>query len=676
MHTKPKVLVLASVASMIDQFNLPNIRLLLDMGYEVHVACNFKKGNTCDNKRICKLVSKLHKMHVVCHQWDCPRSLLPPSACARAFWQMMRLLEHIGFAWIHGHSPVGGALARIAAHKRRIRFIYTAHGFHFYKGAPLKNWLLYYPAEKLLAHWTDVLITVNKEDEQFARQHLRGCQIQRISGIGVETRRFQSRMADQQQAVEQVAGRQKFCRTYQIPEYAKILLSVGELSRRKNHQAVLAAVPGLASKDVYYIICGQGEQEEKLRKQASALGIAKYVRILGYVEDVKSLYALADLFVFPSLQEGLPVALMEAMAAGLACIASDIRGNRELIDDRGGRLFSPGKIMQLQEQIEEFLKNPYLRKICGKYNQEKIERFSLDIVQQQMRKIYGMMKPGKISGYGKKKEPGQIPEISVIMAVYQAADGQVLRQAVRSICLQSYSRWELLICDDGSTDGTWELLVQIAEEDSRIRLLRLKKNHKAGYARNKCINAARGKYVAVMDADDISAPERLQRQVDFLKSHPKIAFVGSRGAFFVRRIGDEGECYPFCRYPQASDFLFSLPYVHASLMFRKEALEQVQGYDSRRRAERAEDYDLLLRLYKEGRYGANLDEVLYYIRRDKKQFQRRKYRYRFHEAYVKYKGFQKLSLMPKGIFYAIKPLFVGLLPHGFVKVLQQRYYGV
>ena len=92
MHTKPKVLVLASVASMIDQFNLPNIRLLLDMGYEVHVACNFKKGNTCDNKRICKLVSKLHKMHVVCHQWDCPRSLLPPNKCARAFRQMMRLL--------------------------------------------------------------------------------------------------------------------------------------------------------------------------------------------------------------------------------------------------------------------------------------------------------------------------------------------------------------------------------------------------------------------------------------------------------------------------------------------------------------------------------------------------------------------------------------------------------
>lgn len=281
----------------------------------------------------------------------------------------------------------------------------------------------------------------------------------------------------------------------------------------------------------------------------------------------------------------------------------------------------------------------------------------------------------KISGYEKKKEHVQAPEISVIMAVYQAGDGRALRQAVRSICLQSYSRWELLICDDGSTDRTWEILTELAGTDARIRLLRLGKNHKAGYARNKCIRAARGRYLAVMDADDISAPNRLQRQLDFLKSHPKAAFVGSRGEFFIHRMGDDGACYPFCRVPKASDFLFSLPYVHASLLFRREALEQVHGYDSRRCAVRAEDYDLLLRLYGAGRYGVNLEDVLYYIRRDKKQYVRRKYRYRFHEAYVKLKGFQKLNLMPEGILYAAKPLFVGLLPAGFVKILQQHYYG-
>lgn len=668
MHTKPKVLILASVASMIDQFNLPNIRLLLDMGYEVHVACNFRKGNTCDNKRIQKLVYELHKMHVVCHQWDCPRGLLPPTECVRAFWQMMRLMEYSGFAWVHCHSPIGGALARTAAHLKKIRVIYTAHGFHFYKGAPFRNWLFYYPAEKLLAHWTDFLITVNQEDERFARRHLRAGKIWWIPGIGIETK-------ERSGAMKCVNSRERFCRKYQIPQNAQILLSVGELSKRKNHQTVLAALAKLHRKDVYYIICGQGEQKDRLIKQAHALGIAKYVRMPGYVEDVKSHYAYADLFLFPSLQEGLPVALMEAMAAGLACIVSDIRGNRELMDDRGGRLFSPGSAVQAQEKIKELLENPDLRKTCGQYNQKKIERFSLDVVQRRMRQIYRVMKSGQSRRHKKKKDPGDTPEISVIMAVYQAADGRALRQAVRSICSQSYVNWELLICDDGSTDHTWEILEQLAAADSRIRLLRLAKNHKAGYARNKCIRAARGKYLAIMDADDISAPGRLHKQIDFLKSHPQAAFVGSRGEFFVRRIGDERECYPFCSMPQAADFLFSLPYVHASLMFRREALEQVHGYDIRRRVIRAEDYDLLLRLYAAGMYGANLDEVLYYIRRDRKQYKRRKYRYRFHEAYVKYKGFQKLNLMPKGIFYVAKPLLVGILPSSVVKVLQQRYYG-
>lgn len=402
MHTKPKVLLLASVASMIDQFNLPNIRLLLDMGYEVHVACNFLKGNTCDGRRILKLADTLDQMHVVCHQWDCPREVLPPAKCIRAFRQLIRLMEQYRFAWIHCHSPVGSALARIAAHRKRIRVVYTAHGFHFYKGAPFKNWLFYYPAEKLLSYWTDLLITVNKEDEQFARRHLRAGQICRIPGIGIEPGRFCGSSA-KEQAAERRKSRERWCKKQQIPENAQILLSVGELSRRKNHQDVLKALSGLCSKDVYYIICGQGELREKLMKQACALGIAKYVRIPGYVEDVKSLYALADLFLFPSLQEGLPVALMEAMAAGLSCIASDIRGNRELIDYRGGRLFSPGKSIQLREAIREFLQDPSLRETCGKYNQKKIEGFSLELVQQQMQQIYGRMETGKISGRNKER---------------------------------------------------------------------------------------------------------------------------------------------------------------------------------------------------------------------------------------------------------------------------------
>lgn len=132
--------------------------------------------------------------------------------------------------------------------------------------------------------------------------------------------------------------------------------------------------------------------------------------------------------------------------------------------------------------------------------------------------------------------------------------------------------------------------------------------------------------------------------------------------------------YWYCARPKAEDFLFSLPFVHASVMFRKEALEQVCGYDNSWYAVRVEDYDLLLRLYVTGLYGANLEEVLYYIRRDKEQYRRRKYRYRFHEVYIKFRGFQALGLMPEGILYAIKPLFVGLIPVCFLTVMQQYYY--
>lgn len=161
-----KVLLLASVASMIDQFNVPNIRLIQNMGYEVHVACNFLEGNTCDRKQIRKLLRIMKKMAVVCHQWDCPRSIRPVWGCIRAYRQLCTLMEKHAFVWMHCHSPIGGALARIAAHRQNIRVIYTAHGFYFYRGAPLRNWIFYYPAEKMLARWTDVLIVVNKEDYQ------------------------------------------------------------------------------------------------------------------------------------------------------------------------------------------------------------------------------------------------------------------------------------------------------------------------------------------------------------------------------------------------------------------------------------------------------------------------------------------------------------------------------
>ena len=241
--------------------------------------------------------------------------------CLAAFLQLWKLTGQYHYAWIHCHSPVGAALARIAAHGRNIRVIYTAHGFHFYKGAPVKNWLLYYPAEKLLARWTDVLITVNQEDYRFAKRNLNAKKIYCIPGTGVKI--------GQANQIKQC--RQEFCKRFHIPESAWILLSVGELTARKNHRIVLDAMAKMDRADVCYIICGQGKLCRKLREYAKRNGLLDRLRLVGYQERLDDFYRNCDIFVFPSVQEGLPAALMEAMAAGMPCAVSDIRGNRELI---------------------------------------------------------------------------------------------------------------------------------------------------------------------------------------------------------------------------------------------------------------------------------------------------------------------------------------------------------
>lgn len=380
MSARKKVLMLASVASMIDQFNLPNIRLLLEMGYEVHVACNFKEGNTCDSLRLRKLWLQLRKMGVTGHQWDCPRGVCPLTKCSRAYRQLWELTGVCQFDWIHCHSPVGGALARLAAHQRGIRVIYTAHGFHFYQGAPLKNWMLYYPAEKLLAYDTDVLITVNQEDDLFARKHLKAKKICHISGVGVDVGKFAALSSDKDTDLR---------RSCNIPKDALLLLSVGELNAGKNHKIVISALAALMRQDVYYLICGQGALQEELRNYAADMGVAGRVCMPGYQENMLQVYQSADIFVFPSVREGMPVALMEAMAAGLPCIVSDIRGSRELIDE--GFRFPLDRPDELAKKLELLLDHAPLRQACGRRNQKKIEGYDIKVIREQMRAIYAGM---------------------------------------------------------------------------------------------------------------------------------------------------------------------------------------------------------------------------------------------------------------------------------------------
>ncbi|TGE33798.1 glycosyltransferase [Desulfosporosinus sp. Sb-LF] len=263
-------------------------------------------------------------------------------------------------------------------------------------------------------------------------------------------------------------------------------------------------------------------------------------------------------------------------------------------------------------------------------------------------------------------------EVSVVMGLYNCE--KTLGIAIEAILAQTFSNWELIMCDDGSADDTVELVRRYREKDSRIVLLKNDCNHGLAYSLNRCIEIANGKYIVRQDADDSCDPARFAKQILFLREHPEIDFVGTRGRIFKVSADEDSGSYWFCSCPQKKDFLMTLPFVHASIMFRKDLLIRVGGYNAKRAYLRSEDYELFMRIYAAGYQGANINEPLYFIREDDGTYQRRKYRYRWNEFIVKFEGFRRLELMPMGLFYAVKPLIVGLIPIKFLKSLKAVYY--
>ena len=369
-----RVLVLASVASMIDQFNIPNIKLLIEMGFHVDVACNFMKGNTCSDEKISNLKADLKDMGVGIYQIDFARNAFEIKQNCTAFRQVLNIMRTNRYKFIHCHSPIGGLCGRVAGRMTNAKVIYTAHGFHFYKGAPLTNWLVYYPIERFLSRYTDVLITINKEDYAHA-QKFHAAKVEYVPGVGIDVNKFK------ECPINKMYIRDKL----HIANEQKILLSVGELIKRKNHQIVIRAIAQIKNENIIYIVCGQGPLETSLKKLAVDLNVADRIYFLGFRKDIREICKSSDIFVFPSIQEGLPVALMEAMAAGLPVVCSKIRGNTDLIEDGvSGYLFENSNIDSLQSAISKALADTL--SMAKLFN--KINHFSQGNVLEQMKKIY------------------------------------------------------------------------------------------------------------------------------------------------------------------------------------------------------------------------------------------------------------------------------------------------
>lgn len=342
--------------------------MLYAEGNVVEIACS--KGSKPLSPIYYELGCKIHTL---------PFSRSPFSKSnLTAYKQLKALVEKEHYDIVHCHTPNAAMITRLACRnvrKQGTKVFYTAHGFHFFKGAPLKNWLMYYPVEKICAHLTDVLITINHEDFELAKKKMHAKKVCYVPGVGIDLSKIQSVECDRAEVRKSMG----------VPEDCTLLLSIGELNVNKNHQVVVKALARLSNKKVHYAIAGLGDQKDNLLNQAKNLGVESQLHLLGYRTDALKLYKAADVFVFPSFREGLSVSMMEAMASGLPIICSKIRGNVDLVEDCvGGFCFEPVNDFALAMKLEMLINDGAKRNEMCTVNLNTIKKFALENVLNEM----------------------------------------------------------------------------------------------------------------------------------------------------------------------------------------------------------------------------------------------------------------------------------------------------
>ncbi len=367
-----RILYTATVLGHIRAFHIPFLKMCQEMGYETAVATNNENSEQEVSVPFCDTY------------YEVPFERSPFRLNnIRAYQALKKIICEGNFDMIHCHTPVGAMLTRLAARKVRkkgTRVVYTAHGFHFYRGAPLKFWLMYFPVEWLLSFLTDDLICINREDYTFAKKHLHAKRVTYVPGVGINTDKFGKEISQEK--------KDDFRRSLGVEEDGTLLCSVGELSSRKNHHVVIRALAKLQNEKVHYCIAGEGCEREMLTKLAEELGVAKQVHLLGFCSDVNAVFRSSDIFCFPSYQEGLPVALMEAMFCSMPVIASDIRGNRDLLGNRAAGFIRPDDVDHLAEVLRRFYKKPEWLAELQEEARSALCCFFLDNVLNCVRAIY------------------------------------------------------------------------------------------------------------------------------------------------------------------------------------------------------------------------------------------------------------------------------------------------
>lgn len=371
-----KILFISNISNKISSFAFSSIFAAKELNLLFYQAANWSEA--ADNQ------IEIDENHYGIKIFNVPIARSPFSKeNITAYKQIVKIIKDENIDYIHCNTPVGGLLGRLAGKKCNVqKVIYQAHGFHFYKGASKKNWLIYYPIEKWLAHYTDAIITINKEDYEAAQKFKlkKGGKVYYVPGVGINTNEFAPHDTE--------VGKQKR-KELGIPEDAVTLISAGELNQNKNNSVIISALAKCKNKNIHYILCGVGPLEEQLKYQAEKLELQDRVHFLGYRTDIKELFAAADVFVMPSFREGLSRSIMEAMASGLPCIVSKIRGNVDLIiEGEGGFLCSPTSAEAFAEAIDNFCSNSEFKEKMRVFNLEYVKNFEISVVEKELLDIY------------------------------------------------------------------------------------------------------------------------------------------------------------------------------------------------------------------------------------------------------------------------------------------------
>lgn len=356
----------------LDNVSKPCISAAIELGYKVVLGINRNNPSelTCIDFPI-----EMYDSYTY-------RSIFAFKDNYRAYKNLVDEIKKRDVKVIHCNTPVGGLVGRCAGKRYRIqKIIYTAHGFHFYKGAPLINRTVFKWAEQIMAHWTDVIITMNQEDYEAAQQFRlrKGGKVYKVHGVGITLSEYENIQVDKKKKREELG----------LKDSDIICISAGDIVVRKNYGVAIEAIAKANNSRLHYIVCGAGPERDALEKKANELGISDKIHFLGYRTDVKELLAVSDIFLFTSLQEGLPRSLMEAMALGLPAVVSRIRGNVDLIEDgKGGILCETNNSDEYAAAIQRIASDRLLSESMKKYNLETIKEYDISVVDKEIRRIY------------------------------------------------------------------------------------------------------------------------------------------------------------------------------------------------------------------------------------------------------------------------------------------------